>query len=76
MKPYMFLAFGAIWLVAVIVAVAWGYNKGSFGIAIMGDHDPARALALLRVLIPLFFFGWIAPILFGSWLLLKGKTSN
>ena len=72
MKAYMFLAFGAIWLVAVIVAVVWG----SFGISIMGDHDPARVLALLRVLIPLFFFGWIAPILFGSWLLWKSKTSN
>jgi hypothetical protein len=72
MKPYIFLALGAIWLVAVIVAVVWG----SFSIAIMDGHDPARVLALLRVLIPLFLLGWIAPILFGSWLLWKSKHSN
>jgi hypothetical protein len=69
----VFLAIGAIWLVVAIVLY-----KTSFSIAFfpgLGIHVPAFAIPLIRVMFrvmpSLFFLGWVAPVLFGSWLLWK-----
>jgi hypothetical protein len=66
-RPYLFLGIGALWLIAVAIFV----YRGSFNIVWLGKHDPALAFSLLRVLIPVLFLGWIAPVLLGSWLLWK-----
>ena len=67
MKPYVFLAIGAIWLFAVIF---FAYNA-SFGITWMGKHDPALSRRLIAVAFYVLFLGWLVPTLFGAWFLWK-----
>ncbi|MGO9862892.1 MAG: hypothetical protein ACLPLR_04705 [Terriglobales bacterium] len=73
MRPYVFLAIGAIWLIAAILLYETDFVFGSF--AGLGIHVPAAAIPLIRVLFrvmpPLLFLGWVAPVLLGSWLLWK-----
>jgi hypothetical protein len=71
MKPYVFLAIGMIWLIGAIY-----FYRGGFNIVWLGKHDPALVFALFRCMVPLLLLGWIAPLLFGSWLLWKSKISN
>ena len=66
MKAYVFLAIGAIRLLAAIylhsrvIVITWG-----------GAHDPARVLRLFDVVFYVVFFGWIAPVSLAAWLLWK-----
>jgi hypothetical protein len=69
-RPYVFLAIGAIWLIAAMFA-GISIHRGGFSIFWQGDHDPALALRLFLVVVYVLFLGWIAPVLFGSWLLWK-----
>jgi hypothetical protein len=71
MKPYVFLAIGATWLIAAI-----SFLRSSFNIVWTVKHDPALVLALFRWLIPLLLLGRIAPLLVGTWLLWKSQFSN
>ncbi len=66
LKPYVFLATGAAWLILAIVL-----RRADFVIAWQGKHVPVAALWLFRAWLPVLFFGWIAPVLFGSWLLCR-----
>jgi hypothetical protein len=75
MKAYVFLAIGAAWLIAAIIAGLFYYHRG-FGIFWNGEHDPALALRLFLIVFYVLFLGWIAPVLFGVWLLWKSKNSN
>lgn len=75
MKPYVFLAIGAAWLIAAIIAGLSYYYRG-FGIFWKGKHDPALALRLFLLVFYTLFLGWLAPVLFGVWLLWKTKNSN
>jgi hypothetical protein len=65
-KAYLCLAAGAMWLIVAIFL----YGK-SFGFVWLGTHDPALALRLASMVLPVLFFGWIAPVLLGAWLLWK-----
>jgi hypothetical protein len=61
-KAYVFLAIGMIWL---IVAILTG-----FGVYWHGAMTTLTA-GLIRVLLPMILFGWIAPVGFGLWLLFR-----
>jgi membrane protein implicated in regulation of membrane protease activity len=69
----VYLAIGAMWLIVAIVL----YNTDFVfaGFTWRGSHPPAIAFSLFRVLFrmmpPLLFLGWVAPVLFGLWLLWK-----
>jgi hypothetical protein len=65
-KAYLFLAVGAMWLIAAIFLY-----RTSFGLVWLGEHDPALALRLASMVLPVLFLGWIAPVIFGAWLLWK-----
>ena len=65
-KAYLCLAAGAMWL----LVATFLYGK-SFGFVWLGAHDPALALRLASMVLPVLFFGSIAPVLFGAWLLWK-----
>ncbi len=67
MKPYVFLAIGTMWLIIAIVLYRTDFGFTVF--AWRGNRDPTLTLSLFRVLLPVLFFGWIALVLFGSWLL-------
>ena len=67
MKPYVFLAIGTMWLIIAIVLYRTDFVFAVFGWR--GNRDPTLTLSLFRVLLPVLFFGWVAPVLFGSWLL-------
>ena len=67
MKPYVFLAIGTMWLIIAIVLYRTDFVFAVF--AWRGNRDPTLTLSLFRVLLPVLFFGWIALVLFGSWLL-------
>jgi hypothetical protein len=71
--PYVFLAIGAMWLVASIVLYKTDFVLAGFkwpgGFAPAIAHSLIRAL--FRVMPPLLFLGWVAPVLVGSWLLWK-----
>jgi hypothetical protein len=62
-----------MWLIVAIVL--YGTDFVFAGFAWRGRHVPAIVLSLfrvpLRVMPPLLFLGWVAPVLFGSWLLWK-----
>jgi hypothetical protein len=62
-KAYLLLGTGAIWLIAAIFLY-----RVSFGFVWLGEHDPALALRLASMVLPVLFLGWIAPVLFGAWL--------
>jgi hypothetical protein len=64
---YVFLTIGAMWLIVAIVLYRTSFIFSVFWSP--GKHDPALALSSLRVLRPVLFLGWIAPVLLGSWLL-------
>ena len=73
MKPYVFLALGVVWLIVAIVLYKTSFAFAGF--KWQGGHAPAIAVSLFRVLVRVMphviFLGWVAPILFGSWLLWK-----
>lgn len=75
MKPYVFLALGAAWLLVAIVLYKTSFGFVFAGFKWQGGHPPAIAVSLFRVLLGVMphviFLGWIAPVLFGSWLLWK-----
>ena len=64
MKGYAFLAIGVIWLICAIVVLRTG-----FAISWRVKHDPATELQMVRFVLYLILFGWIAPSLLGAWLL-------
>jgi hypothetical protein len=66
MKGYVFLAIGAMWLLAAICL-----HRTGFGIVWLGNHDHALALRLFGVVFNVLFLGWIAPVSLGAWLLWK-----
>ncbi len=78
MRPYVFLAIGAIWLIVAIVLYKTSFVIGLF--PGLGIHVPAVAIPLIRVLFrvmpPLLFLGWVVPVLFGSWLLWKSNIAK
>jgi hypothetical protein len=72
-KPYVFLALGVVWLIVALVLYKTSFGFGLFGFKWQGGHPPAIAVSLfhilLRVMPHVIFLGWIAPVLFGLWLL-------
>ncbi|SPF37970.1 exported hypothetical protein [Candidatus Sulfotelmatobacter kueseliae] len=65
MKAYLFLAFGALWLTLSVLLRRTGY--ASFWPK--GALDPDTVARVFRVMLPILFFGWIAPTALGLWLL-------
>jgi len=73
MKAYFFLVLGGIWLVIAIALYRTGF---AFGIYWDQGHrmiNPAKVVALFHLMLPLVFFGWLAPLGMGLWLLWARK---
>ena len=64
MKPYVFLAIGALWLIVAILA-----RRGGFSIWVAGGMNPVLLGRLFTFLFPAILWGWVVPIAFGVWLL-------
>jgi hypothetical protein len=69
MKAYFFLAVAALWLTIAIVAGRTGFSvfwpKGAISFA--------SVEVISRWMVPLLFFGWLAPTALGLWLLSTKK---
>ena len=66
-SPYVFLAIGALWLLAAIVLYKMDFALTVLWLSAL-DHR-ALTVSLLSALPSVLFLGWIAPVLLGSWLL-------
>jgi hypothetical protein len=66
MRAYVFLAIGAMWLLAAVYL-----HSRTIVITWERAHDPARAVRLFDVVLYVVFLGWIAPVSLGAWLLWK-----
>ena len=72
MKAYISLAIGASWFAVAIILrrTLWSFFWRSRG---AGSPDAAVIAAISRVVPPLINFGWVAPTLFGIWLMWPKK---
>ena len=69
MKGLFFLAIGALW-----ITVALLLSGASFGIHWWkGALNPASVGMILRLALPVLFYGWTVPIALGFWLLWAKK---
>ena len=63
MKAYLLLGIGAVWLMLAVTL----HTRG-FGIYVDGVSR-AAAMRLFRLLVPIIFWGWLAPFVVGAFLL-------